>query len=268
MITTPIPQTNLKNGQSPLDNTRPFMDDTGRPRTRSSAPARSLRFPWRQLSGSGPPESTPQVTIAFVQQQSPDAPQPADFHALDASTRSGDAPLPQSAPGRSACDRRRRPYRLVDVVERDRLADTAARHRWAAAARVVWQSRGPRRRQPGGSTTTRCTPGVRRQRSGTLSPRRVCRTVQPAVYASRIEVAAHGVERASVGSSGREEPRPAGPAETGRFSIGRWCRAVVRRWTHGPSASRPSPRLLDALRAVAWRRSCWAVTIRLEDSLL
>ena len=30
MITTPIPQTNLKNGQSPLDNTRPFMDDTGR----------------------------------------------------------------------------------------------------------------------------------------------------------------------------------------------------------------------------------------------
>ena len=29
MITTPIPQTNLKNGQPPLDNTRPFMDDTG-----------------------------------------------------------------------------------------------------------------------------------------------------------------------------------------------------------------------------------------------
>ena len=33
MITTPIPHTNLKNGQPPLDNTRPFMDDTGRPRS-------------------------------------------------------------------------------------------------------------------------------------------------------------------------------------------------------------------------------------------
>ena len=30
MITTPIPHTNVKNGQPPLDNTRPFMDDTGR----------------------------------------------------------------------------------------------------------------------------------------------------------------------------------------------------------------------------------------------
>jgi hypothetical protein len=29
MITTPIPRTNIKNGQSPLDNTRPFMDDIG-----------------------------------------------------------------------------------------------------------------------------------------------------------------------------------------------------------------------------------------------
>jgi hypothetical protein len=29
MITTPIPRTNVKNGQSPLDNTRPFMDDIG-----------------------------------------------------------------------------------------------------------------------------------------------------------------------------------------------------------------------------------------------
>ena len=30
MISTPIPHTNIKNGQPPLDNTRPFMDDTGR----------------------------------------------------------------------------------------------------------------------------------------------------------------------------------------------------------------------------------------------
>ena len=30
MLTTPTPHTNVKNGQPPLDNTRPFMDDTGR----------------------------------------------------------------------------------------------------------------------------------------------------------------------------------------------------------------------------------------------
>jgi hypothetical protein len=30
MITTPTPHTNVKNGPPPLDNTRPFMDDTGR----------------------------------------------------------------------------------------------------------------------------------------------------------------------------------------------------------------------------------------------
>jgi hypothetical protein len=39
MITTPIPHTNVKNGQPPLDNTRPFMDDTGRLWRRSTSPA-------------------------------------------------------------------------------------------------------------------------------------------------------------------------------------------------------------------------------------
>ena len=39
MITTPIPHTNVKNGQPPLDNTRPFMDDTGRPRRERGDPS-------------------------------------------------------------------------------------------------------------------------------------------------------------------------------------------------------------------------------------
>ena len=41
MITTPIPHTNVKNGQPPLHNPRPFMDDTGRPlkRPRDARPS-------------------------------------------------------------------------------------------------------------------------------------------------------------------------------------------------------------------------------------
>ena len=85
MITTPIPHTNVKNGQPPLDNTRPFMDDTGRPRRQSAAADRPGRVQRRRKRRPDPAVRRRSRTSAIAQirarRRPPETRQAAPGHA-------------------------------------------------------------------------------------------------------------------------------------------------------------------------------------------